>query len=153
MGLPNAGKSTFLSVVSNARPEIADYPFTTITPNLGVATIDDKDILIADIPGLIEGASEGKGLGHAFLRHVDRTAVLLHLVDVYNDDAGEAYKTIRKELEKYSDLGNRTEIVALTKCEGLDEELINIQKQSILKVNPEAKVYSISSSAHRPSAS
>lgn len=149
VGLPNAGKSTFLSVVSNARPEIADYPFTTITPNLGVATIDDKDILIADIPGLIEGASEGKGLGHAFLRHVDRTAVLLHLVDVYNDDAGEAYKTIRNELEKYSDLGNRTEIVALTKCEGLDEELINIQKQSILKVNPEAMVYSISSSAHQ----
>ncbi len=149
VGLPNAGKSTFLSVVSNAKPEIADYPFTTITPNLGVATIDDKDILIADIPGLIEGASEGKGLGHAFLRHVDRTAVLLHLVDVYNEDAGVAYKTIRKELEKYSDLGKRTEIVALTKCEGLDEELIDIQKQSILKVNPEAQIYTISSSAHQ----
>ena len=107
VGLPNAGKSTFLSVVSNAKPEIADYPFTTLTPNLGVATIDDKDLLIADIPGLIEGAAEGKGLGHAFLRHVDRTAVLLHLIDVYSDDAGKAYQTIRNELAKYSDLKDR----------------------------------------------
>ena len=149
VGLPNAGKSTFLSVVSNAKPEIADYPFTTITPNLGVATIDDKDLLIADIPGLIEGASEGKGLGHAFLRHVDRTAVLLHLVDVYNDDAGEAYQTIRTELEKYSDLKNRPEIVALTKTEGLDPEITKMQMSSILAKNPSAKVYAISSSAHQ----
>ncbi len=149
VGLPNAGKSTFLSVVSNAKPEIADYPFTTITPNLGVATIDDKDILIADIPGLIEGASEGKGLGHAFLRHVDRTAVLLHLIDVYNDDAGEAYKTIRNELDKYSDLKDRPEIVALTKCEGLDGELIEMQKNAILRENKDAKIFIISSSAHQ----
>lgn len=160
VGLPNAGKSTFLSVVSNAKPEIADYPFTTLTPNLGVATapwdaearsatIDDQDILIADIPGLIEGASEGKGLGHDFLRHVDRTAVLLHLVDVYNDDAGEAYRTIRQELEKYSDLKDRPEIVALTKTEGLDPEIVKMQMASILKVNPSARVYAISSSAHQ----
>ncbi|MBR3319739.1 GTPase ObgE, partial [Candidatus Saccharibacteria bacterium] len=149
VGLPNAGKSTFLSVVSNAKPEIANYPFTTITPNLGVATIDDKDLLIADIPGLIEGAAEGKGLGHAFLRHVDRTAVLLHLIDVYNDDAGAAYATIRKELEKYSDLKDRPEIVALTKCEGLDPEIINLQKQSILEKNPKAKIFAISSTAHQ----
>ena len=148
VGLPNAGKSTFLSVVSNAKPEIADYPFTTITPNLGVATIDDKDLLIADIPGLIEGAAEGKGLGHAFLRHVDRTAVLLHLIDVYNTDAGEAYTTIRHELEKYSDLKDRPEIVALTKCEGLDKEIIDLQKQSILAKNPKACIFTISSSAH-----
>ena len=148
VGLPNAGKSTFLSVVSNAKPEIADYPFTTLTPNLGVATIDGKDLLIADIPGLIEGAAEGKGLGHAFLRHVDRTAVLLHLVDVYNDDAGEAYATVRKELEEYSDLKDRPEIVALTKCEGLDPDLIEMQKQSILAKNPKARVFAISSSAH-----
>ncbi|MBR3595129.1 GTPase ObgE [Candidatus Saccharibacteria bacterium] len=148
VGLPNAGKSTFLSVVSNAKPEIADYPFTTITPNLGVATIDDKDLLIADIPGLIEGAAEGKGLGHAFLRHVDRTAVLLHLVDVYNADAGEAYATIRHELEKYSDLKDRPEIVALTKCEGLDKEIVDLQKQSILAKNPKARIFAISSSAH-----
>ena len=148
VGLPNAGKSTFLSVVTSAKPEIADYPFTTITPNLGVATIDGKDLLIADIPGLIEGAAEGKGLGHAFLRHVDRTAVLLHLVDVYNDDAGVAYQTIRDELEKYSDLKDRPEIVALTKCEGLDPEIVELQKQSILAKNPKAKVFAISSSAH-----
>ena len=149
VGLPNAGKSTFLSVVSNAKPEIADYPFTTITPNLGVATIDNKDLLIADIPGLIEGASEGKGLGHDFLRHVDRTAVLLHLVDVYNDDAGEAYQTIRNELAKYSDLAERPEIVALTKCEGVDEDIIKMQTASILEKNPDAKIFTISSSAHQ----
>lgn len=148
VGLPNAGKSTFLSVVSNAKPEIADYAFTTITPNLGVATIDEKDLLIADIPGLIEGASEGKGLGHDFLRHVERTKVLLHLVDIYNDDAGVAYKTIRTELEKYSDLASRPEIVALTKCEGVDDDIIKMQMSSILTVNPDAKIFTISSSAH-----
>ena len=149
VGLPNAGKSTFLSVVSNAKPEIADYPFTTITPNLGVATIDKRDLLIADIPGLIEGAAEGKGLGHDFLRHVERTTVLLHLIDVYNDDAGKAYKTIRNELEKYSDLKDRAEIIALTKCEGVDEDIIEMQKQSILKVNKNAKIFAISAAAHQ----
>ncbi|MBO7718176.1 GTPase ObgE [Candidatus Saccharibacteria bacterium] len=149
VGLPNAGKSTFLSVVSNAKPEIADYPFTTITPNLGVATVDDHDLLIADIPGLIEGASDGKGLGHDFLRHVDRTTVLLHLIDVYNDDAGEAYQTIRNELEKYSDLAARPEVVALTKCEGVDEDIIKMQMSSILAKNPAAKIFAISSSAHQ----
>ena len=159
VGLPNAGKSTFLSVVTNAKPEIADYPFTTITPNLGVATVgstgrsssskDRRDILIADIPGLIEGASEGKGLGHAFLRHVDRTAVLLHLIDVYNDDAGEAYQTIRNELDKYSDLKDRPEIVALTKCEGLDSEIVKMQEAAILSKNKDAKIFAISSAAHQ----
>ena len=149
VGLPNAGKSTFLSVVSNAKPEIADYAFTTITPNLGVATIDDRDLLIADIPGLIEGASEGKGLGHDFLRHIDRTAVLLHLIDIYNDDAGEAYQTIRNELEKYSDLVSRPEVVALTKCEGVDDDIVKMQMSSILAKNPDAKVFAISSSAHQ----
>ncbi len=147
VGLPNAGKSTFLSVVSNARPEIADYPFTTLTPQLGVATVDGQDILIADIPGLIEGAADGKGLGHDFLRHVDRTAVLLHLVDVYSDDAGEAYRIIRHELERYSDLAHRPEIVALTKCEGVDSEIIEMQKSAILAVNPEARIFAISSAA------
>ncbi len=149
VGLPNAGKSTFLSVVSNAKPEIADYPFTTIVPNLGVATIDGQDLLIADIPGLIEGAAEGKGLGHAFLRHVDRTAVLLHLIDAYADDAGKAYQVIRNELAKYSDLESRPEIVALTKTEGLDQEIIKMQMASILKINHDAKIYAISSSAHQ----
>ena len=148
VGLPNAGKSTFLSVISNAKPEIADYPFTTITPQLGVATIDNHDLLVADIPGLIEGAAEGKGLGHDFLRHVERTAVLLHLVDVYNDDAGEAYQTIRNELSKYEDLASRPEIVALTKCEGVDEEIIKMQMSSILAKNPDAKIFAISAQAH-----
>ena len=145
VGLPNAGKSTFLARVSNARPEIADYPFTTLTPQLGVATIDDQDLLIADIPGLIEGAADGKGLGHDFLRHVERTAVLLHLVDVYNDDAGVAYRTIRHELSRYSDLATRPEVVALTKCEGVDPEIIAMQRASILAVNPDAEVLAISS--------
>jgi len=144
VGLPNAGKSTFLSVVSNARPEIADYPFTTLTPQLGVATVDGQDLLIADIPGLIEGAAEGRGLGHDFLRHVERTAVLLHLIDVYNDDAGEAYQIIRKELETYGDLGQRPELVALTKCEGVDPEIIQMQTDSILERNPQAKIFTIS---------
>ena len=147
VGLPNAGKSTFLSVVSNARPEIADYPFTTLTPQLGVATIDGQDLLIADIPGLIEGAADGKGLGHDFLRHVDRTAVLLHLVDVYNDDTGVAYQTIRHELERYSDLATRPEIVALTKCEGVDEEIIHMQMAAILAINPDARIFAISAAA------
>lgn len=147
VGLPNAGKSTFLSSVSNARPEIADYPFTTLTPQLGVATIDGQDLLIADIPGLIEGAADGKGLGHAFLRHVERTAVLLHLVDVYNNDAGAAYQTIRHELERYGELGQRPEIVALTKCEGVDADIIALQKDAILAINPAAQIFAISSAS------
>lgn len=149
VGFPNAGKSTFLSVVSNAKPEIADYPFTTLTPNLGVATIDGQDLLISDIPGLIEGAAEGKGLGHDFLRHVERTAVLLHLIDVYSNDAGEAYQTIRNELEKYSDLASRPEVVALTKCEGVDDDIVKMQIATILAKNPAAKVFPISAQAHQ----
>ena len=150
VGFPNAGKSTFLSVVSNATPEIADYPFTTITPNLGVAKVDDRSILIADIPGLIEGASEGKGLGDRFLRHVERTKVLLHLIDVYNDDAGKAYSYIRQELANYSDeLANRPELVVLTKVEGVDEDIVKMQMASILEKNPDAKVMAMSASAHQ----
>ena len=150
VGFPNAGKSTFLSVVSNATPEIADYPFTTITPNLGVAKVDDRSILIADIPGLIEGASEGKGLGDRFLRHVERTKVLLHLIDVYNDDAGKAYSDIRQELANYSDeLANRPELVVLTKVEGVDEDIVKMQMASILEKNPDAKVMAMSASAHQ----
>ncbi|MBR6134016.1 GTPase ObgE [Candidatus Saccharibacteria bacterium] len=150
VGFPNAGKSTFLSVVSNATPEIADYPFTTITPNLGVAKVDDRSILIADIPGLIEGASEGKGLGDRFLRHVERTKVLLHLIDVYNDDAGKAYADIRQELANYSDeLANRPELVVLTKVEGVDEDIVKMQMAAILEKNPDAKVMAMSASAHQ----
>ena len=150
VGFPNAGKSTFLSVVSNATPEIADYPFTTITPNLGVAKVDDRSILIADIPGLIEGASEGKGLGDRFLRHVERTKVLLHLIDIYNDDAGKAYADIRQELANYSDeLANRPELVVLTKVEGVDEDIVKMQMAAILEKNPDAKVMAMSASAHQ----
>ncbi len=149
VGFPNAGKSTFLSVVSNARPEIADYAFTTLTPNLGVADIDGTSLLIADIPGLIEGASEGKGLGDAFLRHVERTSVLLHLIDVYSDDVAKSYQTIRAELANYSpELAKRLEVIALTKCEGLDNELISMQVDALRGVAPNAEVIAISSAAH-----
>lgn len=151
VGLPNAGKSTFLSVVSNARPEIADYPFTTLTPNLGVADIDETSLLIADIPGLIEGASEGKGLGDAFLRHVERTSVLLHLVDAYSDDVARDYQTVRAELSRYNaELSDRPEVVALTKIEGLDDELIAMQTDALKAViAPKTPLYAISSAAHR----
>jgi len=136
-------------VVSNARPEIADYAFTTLTPNLGVADIDDGSLLIADIPGLIEGASEGKGLGDAFLRHVERTAVLLHLIDAYSEDVAEAYKTIRQELRAYNEsLLDRPEIVALTKTEGLDAELIQMQLDALKGVAPDSQLFAISSAAH-----
>ena len=146
VGFPNAGKSTFLSVVSNAKPEIANYEFTTLTPNLGVADIDDGSILIADIPGLIEGASEGKGLGDQFLRHIERTAVLLHMIDAYSDDPAQKYRAIRHELEKYShELALRPEVVALTKCDGLDQEIIAMQATAIQNVAPEAQVVALSS--------
>lgn len=149
VGFPNAGKSTFLSVVSNARPEIADYAFTTLTPNLGVADIDDGSLLIADIPGLIEGASEGKGLGDAFLRHVERTAVILHLIDAYTSDVASAYQTIRHELAAYSaELAERPEVIALTKIEGLDDELVAMQLEAVRAVAGEMPVYAISSPAH-----
>lgn len=150
VGFPNAGKSTFLSVVSSARPEIADYAFTTLTPNLGVAYVDEDSLLIADIPGLIEGASAGKGLGHSFLRHIERTAVLLHLIDIYSDDVGLAYKTIRSELEAYSEeLAKRPEIIALTKAEGLDDELIAMQVDALKKSANGKDIYVISALAHK----
>ena len=149
VGFPNAGKSTFLSVVSNARPEIANYAFTTLTPNLGVAEIDGSNLLIADIPGLIEGASEGKGLGDAFLRHVERTSVLLHLIDVYEENPGEKYQIIREELKKYQpELLGRPEIIALTKTEGMDSEIINYQVSKIQEKAGDVQVFAISSNAH-----
>ena len=149
VGFPNAGKSTFLSVVSNARPEIADYAFTTLTPNLGVADIDDGSLLIADIPGLIEGASEGKGLGDAFLRHVERTAVLLHLIDAYSNDIAADYQTIRTELASYSEsLIGRPEIIAITKIEGLDGDLVQMQIDALRAVAPDSQIFAISSAAH-----
>ena len=150
VGFPNAGKSTFLSVVSNARPEIANYAFTTLTPNLGVAEIDGYNLLIADIPGLIEGASEGKGLGDAFLRHVERTSVLLHLIDIYEENPDEQYRIIREELKKYQpELLERPEIIALTKAEGMDAEMIDFQISKLHKVAGDSQIFAISSSAHQ----
>lgn len=138
IGLPNAGKSTLLSVISNARPEIAAYPFTTLTPNLGVVDVDkETSLLFADIPGLIEGAAEGKGLGDEFLRHVERTAVLVHLIDAYQEDVAEAYKTIQGELQAYKvDLSARPHVVALTKIEGLDADIIKDQMTKLKKIIP-----------------
>ena len=148
VGFPNAGKSTFLSVVSNATPEIADYAFTTLTPNLGVADIDSGSLLIADIPGLIEGASQGKGLGDAFLRHVERTSVLLHLIDAYSNDVGADYATIRKELDDYSPaLTTRPEIVAITKIEGLDADIVAMQIDAAKQAAGHDDVFAISSTA------
>lgn len=137
VGLPNAGKSTFLSAVSHARPEIADYAFTTLTPHLGAADVGGRNLIIADIPGLIEGASEGRGLGDDFLRHIERTPTLLHLIDVYQNDAAASYKTIMRELEHYSpELSRRPQIVALTKIEGLDEDIVVMQKDTLERVLP-----------------
>jgi GTP-binding protein len=123
VGLPNAGKSTFLAAVSAAKPKIADYPFTTLHPNLGVVRAGDIDFVLADIPGLIEGAHEGAGLGTRFLGHLERCRVLLHLVDATQDDIATAYHTVRAELEAYGhDLETKTEIVALSKIDALDED-------------------------------
>jgi GTPase len=124
LGLPNAGKSTFLAATSNARPKIADYPFTTLHPNLGVVGVDGVEFVVADIPGLIEGAHEGVGLGVRFLGHVERCAVLLHLVDGTSDDVAQDYKTIIGELEAYGgDLALKPRITVLNKVDALDDEM------------------------------
>lgn len=123
LGLPNAGKSTFLAATSNARPKIADYPFTTLHPNLGIVGVDDVEFVIADIPGLIEGASEGRGLGDRFLGHVERCAVLLHLVDGTSESIADDYRTIIHELEAYGGaLAEKPRVTVLNKIDALDEE-------------------------------
>jgi GTP-binding protein len=123
LGMPNAGKSTFLAATSNARPKIADYPFTTLVPNLGVVGVDDVEFVVADIPGLIEGASEGRGLGDQFLAHVERCAVLLHLVDGTADDPVHDYETIIGELEAYGgELADKPRITVLNKIDALDSD-------------------------------
>lgn len=147
VGLPNAGKSTFLASTSNAKPEIANYPFTTLKPNLGMVDVGgETSLLFADIPGLIEGASEGKGLGDEFLRHVERTAVLVHLIDIYNESVVDAYQTIQAELKSYKvDLTKRPQIVALTKIEGFDEEMLQDRVAELRTVVPKTtKVKAIS---------
>ena len=134
IGLPNAGKSTFLAACSNAKPKIADYPFTTLHPNLGVVKIGDKDFVLADIPGLIEGAHEGHGLGDRFLGHVERTSVLLHLIDCTADDPVRAYETVRNELKEYGHgLDEKEEIIALNKADALGPELAAEQAKILEK--------------------
>jgi GTPase len=135
VGLPNAGKSTFLASVSAARPKIADYPFTTLHPTLGVVRIDSTDFVLADIPGLIEGAHEGAGLGDRFLGHVERTAVLLHLVDATLDDPAHAYRTIRGEVEGYGGgLKDKPEIVALSKADAVPADQMKKKAKALAKV-------------------
>jgi GTP-binding protein len=134
VGLPNAGKSTFLAAVSAAKPKIADYPFTTLHPNLGVVRVDGTDFVLADIPGLIEGAHEGAGIGDRFLGHVERCAVLLHLVDATLDDPAEAYAIIRGELEAYGGgLEDKPEIVALTKIDAVPAAELKKKAKAIAK--------------------
>ncbi|MEM9496231.1 MAG: GTPase ObgE [Pseudomonadota bacterium] len=135
VGLPNAGKSTFLAAVSAAKPKIADYPFTTLHPNLGVVRVGDgQSFVLADIPGLIEGAHEGAGLGDRFLGHVERCAALLHLVDGTSDDVADAYGTVRRELERYGgDLAGRAEILALNKIDAMSQEDIAEKKAALEK--------------------
>ncbi len=136
LGLPNAGKSTFLAAVSNARPKIADYPFTTLVPNLGVVGIDSKEFVMADIPGLIEGASEGRGLGIQFLAHVERCKVLLHLVDGTSSTITKDYRTIVTELEAYSDvLGDKPRIVALNKVDAMEPKQISDRRRALEKAS------------------
>ena len=136
VGLPNAGKSTFLAAVSNARPKIADYPFTTLVPNLGVVGIDGAEFVMADIPGLIEGASEGRGLGMQFLAHVERCKVLLHLVDGTSSTITKDYRTIVTELEAYAEeLGDKARVVALNKCDALDAKTISTRRKALEKAS------------------
>ncbi len=132
IGLPNAGKSTFLARVTAARPKIADYPFTTLYPGLGVARVDEREFVLADIPGLIEGAHEGHGLGGRFLGHVERCRALLHLVDATGEHAGRDYKTVRAELAAYgAELDEKPEIVALSKIDAVDAETAKKQRDRL----------------------
>ncbi len=144
VGLPNAGKSTFLSCVSAAKPKIADYPFTTLAPHLGVVRVDDNEFVLADIPGLIEGAHEGHGLGDKFLKHIERCGILLHLIDASAEDVVESYNIIRHELDSFSILiKDKNEIIALNKCDCLTDDEI-AKKKNLLENATGKKVYTIS---------
>ena len=149
VGLPNAGKSTFLASVSAAKPKIADYPFTTLHPNLGVVSIGEHDFVLADIPGLIEGASEGAGIGDRFLGHVERCAVLIHLIDGTQDDVKAAYTTIRGELAAYDErLAEKQEIVVLNKIDAIDPDELK-EKLKVLKRVSKAEVMTVSAATRQ----
>jgi GTPase len=145
VGLPNAGKSTFLAAASAAKPKIAAYPFTTLAPNLGMVDLSvGERFILADIPGLIEGASEGAGLGVRFLGHVERTATLIHLVDGTQDDVAEAWRTVRHELENYGEeLGDKVELLALSKVDALDAAARKAKAKALSKASGE-KVWQVS---------
>jgi GTP-binding protein len=144
LGLPNAGKSTFLAATSNARPKIADYPFTTLVPNLGVVGVDGKEFVLADIPGLIEGASQGRGLGDQFLAHVERCAVLLHLVDGTSSTITKDYRTIVAELDAYGHgLADKPRITAINKIDALDAKTLSTRRRALEKASGD-KVFAIS---------
>ena len=147
VGFPNAGKSTLLSAMSSAKPKIADYPFTTLVPNLGIVKYrDDRSFVMADIPGIIEGASEGKGLGHRFLRHIERNSMLIFMVPADSKDIGDEYRILLKELEKYNpELLDKRRLLAISKSDMLDEELID----EIRKDLPEVEYHFISSVANQ----
>lgn len=149
VGLPNAGKSTFISAVTNAKAKIDDYPFSTLTPQLGMIRFDDKEVIIADIPGLIEDAHLGKGLGDRFLAHVERCSVILHLVDVSREDPLNDYQTIRGELEKYDNtLYKKPEVVALNKVDLADGDYIS-EMQKLFEDRLNRKVFTISASTQQ----
>ena len=134
IGMPNSGKSSLLSVLTSAKPKIANYPFTTITPNLGVASYNNKEITLADIPGLIEGAHEGIGLGDKFLRHIERCKYILHLIDITNEDLLKNYSKVREELFKYSSkLLKKKEIIVFNKIDMVNQEEINMKLQTFKK--------------------
>ena len=137
VGLPNAGKSTFLATVSAARPKIADYPFTTLHPNLGVANVDGREIVVADVPGLIEGAADGAGIGDRFLGHVERTKVLLHLVSAREDDAAAAYRTVRTEIDAYADgaLREKPEVVALSQADVAAGDELDAKRAALIEAS------------------
>lgn len=147
IGKPNAGKSTLLTALTKARPKIANYPFTTLHPNLGIAMVDDREILLADIPGLIEGASEGVGLGTKFLKHIERCSVLIHVLDGTEPDIIDTYQNIRQELAKYgAHLAQKPEIIAINKCDCIPQEDIEKIKKDLKKVTRE-KIFVISAIA------
>ena len=148
LGLPNAGKSTFLSVVSAARPKIADYPFTTLHPNLGVVSVDGREFVMADIPGLIEGAHQGAGIGHRFLGHVERCRVLLHLIDASSYDPVQSWQIVRREVEAYADmLADKPEVVALSKCDTAPADYLDELRDALQEAGASTVLY-MSSVSH-----